>query len=131
MASPGEEGRGHMKSPMRSSAIGALLASTVLAALALVAGASANRPVRDVNPAPEDMISDQCASPILAHIEGSEIVTVFTDQDQNPVKLIGVFPGNTLTLTNLDTGRSITFLGSTSSFHARAEHDGSEVDMFV
>src|SRR5262245_32548007 len=105
-----------MKSPMRSPAIGAVVASTVLAALALVPAASANRPVRDINPAPEDMVSDQCASPILAHIQGSEIVTVFTDRDQNPVKLIAIFPGNTLTLTNLDTGRSITFLGSTSSF---------------
>ena len=35
-----------------------------------------------------------------------------------------MFPGNTLTLTNLDTGNSIT-LGATGSFQLRVEPDGS------
>ena len=77
------------------------------------------------------VITGQCAFPVLAHIDGSEISTIFFDKKHNPVKLIAVFPGNTVTLTNLATGNSITSLGSTSSFHARLEHDGSEIDMFV
>jgi hypothetical protein len=117
-----------MKHLLRSSAIGLLL----VAALVVAPGAGASKPVRTVNPAPDDtVIAGQCAFPVLAHIEGREIDTIFTDRADNPVKLIAVFPGNTLTLTNLDTDGSITFLGSTSSFHARAEHDGSEIDMAV
>jgi hypothetical protein len=109
---------------------GLLLLSTVLIALAVVPAATANTPFRVVNAAPEDQtITGQCAFPVLAHFEGSEINTTFFDKDGNPVKLLGVFPGNTLTLTNLDTGKSITFLGSTSSFHLRAEHDGSVIAM--
>ena len=34
------------------------------------------------------------------------------------------FPGNTLTLTNLDTGKSITVV-TTGSFHGQLEPDGS------
>jgi hypothetical protein len=106
------------------------LLSTVFIALAVVPAATANKPFRVVNPAPDDQtITGQCAFPVLAHIEGSEINTTFFDKDGNPVKLLGVFPGNTLTLTNLDTGKSIAFLGSTSSFHLRAEHDGSATAM--
>ena len=62
--------------------------------------------MREIIPAPDDMvITGQCAFPVLGHIEGSEIDTTFTDKAGNPVKLIGVFPGNSLTLTNLDTGK--------------------------
>lgn len=117
---------------MHSTAVGAVLAAAVLAALVVAPAASASKPDWHVDGAPADMVvPDQCAFPVLAHFEGTEIVTIFTDKDQNPVKLIAVFPGNKLTLTNLDTDRSVTFLGSSSSFHARAEHDGSEIDMFV
>jgi hypothetical protein len=62
--------------------------------------------------------------PVLGHIEGSEIDTTFADRAGNPVKLLGVFPGNTLTLTNLESGTSIT-LGATGSFQLRVEPDGS------
>jgi hypothetical protein len=103
---------------------GFLLLSTVLVALAVVPAATANKPTREIIPAPDDrVISDQCTFPVLGHIEGSEIDTTFTDKAGNPVKLLGVFPGNTLTLTNLDTGKSIT-LGATGSFH-RVKPDGS------
>jgi hypothetical protein len=108
---------------------GLLLLSTVLLVLAVAPAATAKKPMREIIPAPDDMVfTDQCAFPVLAHIEGSEIDTTFFDKANNPVKLLGVFPGNTLTLTNLDTGKSIT-LGATASFHARLEHDGSEIDM--
>jgi hypothetical protein len=111
-----------MKHLMRSSVIGALLA---LVALALVPAAAANKPTREIIPAPDDrVITDQCTFPVLGHIEGSEINTTFTDKAGNPVKLLGVFPGNTLTLTNLDTGKSIT-LGATGSFQLRVKPDGS------
>jgi hypothetical protein len=104
---------------------GLLLLSTLLIALAVVPAATANKPIREVNPAQEDVvITDQCAFPVLGHVEGSEIITTFTDRAGNPVKQIGVFPGNTLTFTNLDTGESITVV-ATGSFHVQAEPDGS------
>ncbi len=104
---------------------GLLLLSILLIPLAVAPGASANRPIREVIPAPEDfVIADQCGFPVLAHVEGSEIDTTFTDREGNPVKQIGVFPGNTLTFTNLDTGGSITLV-ATGPFHVRAERDGS------
>jgi hypothetical protein len=102
-----------------------LLLSTVLIALAAVPAATANKPARQIIPAPGDaLISDQCAFPVLGHIEGGEIDTTFFDKTGNPVKLLGVFPGQTLTVTNLDTDKSITVVNA-GSFHARAERDGS------
>jgi hypothetical protein len=104
---------------------GFLLLSTLAMTLAVVPAATANKPIREVIPAPDDMvIADQCAFPVLGHIEGKEIDTTFTDKDGNPVKLLGVFPGNTLTLTNLETDTSIT-LGATGSFQLRLKPDGS------
>ena len=89
---------------------GLLLLSTVLIALAVAPAATANRPTREVIPAPDDIvITDQCAFPVLGHIEGSEIDTTFTDRAGDPVKLIGVFPGNTLTLTNKSTDLNMRF----------------------
>jgi hypothetical protein len=104
---------------------GLLLCTTIFIALAVVPAATANRPIREVIEAPPDIvIADQCAFPVLGHIEGREIDTTFTDRAGNPRKLIGVFPGNTVTLTNLDTGTSVT-LPATGSFQLRAERDGS------
>jgi hypothetical protein len=105
---------------------GFLLSSALLAlALTLAPAAAANKPTREIIQAPDDrVITGQCTFPVLGHIEGSEIDTTFTDRAGNPVKLIGVFPGNTLTLTNLDTGKSIT-LGATGSFQLRVARDGS------
>jgi hypothetical protein len=104
---------------------GLLLLSTVLVGLAVVPAATANRPTREIIPAPDDrVITGQCTFDVLGHIEGTEIDTTFTDRAGNPVKLLGVFPGNTLTLTNLDTGTSIT-LGATGSFQLRVSLDGS------
>ena len=104
---------------------GILLFLTVLIGLAVVPAATANKPTREIIPAPNDrVITGQCTFPVLGHIEGNEIDTTFTDKAGNPVKLIGVFPGNTLTLTNLDTNKSIT-LGATGSFQLRANPDGS------
>ena len=104
---------------------GLLLLSTILAALAVAPVATADQPAREAVPAPDDLVfTDQCAFPVLGHIEGGEINTTFFDRAGNPVKLLGVFPGQTLTLTNLDTGKSITVVNA-GSFQARAERDGS------
>jgi len=104
---------------------GILLLSTVLIGLALVPVAMANKPEREPVPAPGDMvITDQCAFPVLGHIEGGEVDTTFFDKVGNPVKQIGRFPGQTLTVTNLESGDSMTVTDA-GSFQARAESDGS------
>jgi hypothetical protein len=104
---------------------GLLFLLIAVVVLAFAPSASANKPVREINPSQGDVvIRGQCAFPVLAHIEGQEIITTFTDSAGNPVKQIGIFPGNTLTLTNLDTGESLTVV-STGPFHLRVESDGS------
>ena len=104
---------------------GLLLLSTLLVALAIVPAAAADKPIRELNPSQDDVvIADQCAFPVFAHIDGGEIVTNFTDKAGNLVKQIVVFPANTQTLTNLDSGKSIT-VSATGSFQGRAHADGS------
>ena len=104
---------------------GLLLLSSVLVALAVAPAANADKPMREINPSQDDVVvTDQCAFPVLAHIDGGEIVTNFTDKAGNVVKQIVVFPANTETLTNLETGTSIT-LPATGSFQGRAYPDGS------
>jgi hypothetical protein len=104
---------------------GLLALSTVLIALAVAPLATAIKPTREVNPVQDDMvIAGQCDFPVLAHIDGGEIVTNFTDKAGNLVKQIVVFPANTVTLTNLDSGKSITLV-ATGSFQGRAHPDGS------
>jgi hypothetical protein len=108
---------------------GLFLCTTVLIALAVVPAATANKPVREIIPAPDDqVITGQCAFPVLAHIEGIEIDTTFTDRTGEPIKLLGHFPGNTMTLTNVDTGTSMT-VGATAAFHLRVENDGTAIAM--
>ncbi len=104
---------------------GLLFLSAVVIALAVVPAATANKPTREIVPGQDDRpITGQCTFAVLGHIEGHEIHLTFTDKAGDPVKLLGLFPGNTVTLTNLDTGKSIT-LGATGSFQLRAEPDGS------
>ena len=108
---------------------GILLLSTVLIALAVVPAAIANKPpwvpYRDIIQTHEDHpIPGQCAFPVLFHVEGPEIQTTFFDKAGNPIRLLGVFPGETITLTNLDTGKSLT-VGGAGSFQLRVEPDGS------
>src|SRR6185503_5222575 len=103
--------------PMRR---GLPLLSILVTALAVAPAATADKPIREVVPAPDDtVIDDQCSFPVLGHIEGNEIVTTFTDRFGNPIRLLAVFPGNMLTLTNLDTDESIT-VGAAGSFQLRA-----------
>jgi hypothetical protein len=102
-----------------------LFASTVLFALSTTSPASATKPIREVHPGqPDIVITGQCAFPVLAHIEGREIVTTFLDAGGAPVKQIVAFPGNKITLTNGESGTSIVIMGTGSS-QLRAEPDGS------
>jgi hypothetical protein len=97
---------------------------TVLLALAVTPPASASKPVREVHGQDDTVITGQCAFTVLGHVEGVEIITLFTDRAGNPVKQIVTFPGNTLTFTNLASGTSITVMGTGSS-QLRAGADGS------
>ena len=114
---------------------GVLLLST-FAFLALVlppltTANNANKPDRRITLDQGDgTIEGQCAFPVFVHIDGREIDTNFTVSDRTVFKLLGIFPGNSWTLTNLDTGKSIT-VGNTSSFHQRIEPDGSFSVMVV
>lgn len=102
-----------------------LFLSTVLLAVTVAHPAFATKPVREVNPGQDDaVITDQCAFPVLGHVDGIEIITTFTDSAGNPVKQIVTFPGNTLTFTNLDSGTSVTVV-ATGSSQLRAEPGGS------
>jgi hypothetical protein len=104
---------------------GVLFLSTVLICLALAPAASAKKPTREINPSQDDVvITDQCAFPVVGHIDGVEIIRTWTDDAGNPVKQIVTFPGNRLTFTNLDTGASVTVVGTGSS-QLRALRDGS------
>ena len=101
-----------------------VIGSITLVALTLMPSASASRPIREVHTQGDALINRQCSFPVLGHIDGKEIVTTFTDRDGNPVKQIVVFPGNRLTLTNVDSDTSITDMGTGSS-QLRARSDGS------
>ena len=103
---------------------GLLLLTTAVVSLAVAAAATATPPVHEVGTQPDLTITDQCAFPVLGHIEGNERVTTFFDTEGNPAKRITVFPGNTVTLTNLDTGKSVTLV-STGPSLAKVEPDGS------
>jgi FtsP/CotA-like multicopper oxidase with cupredoxin domain len=101
-----------------------LVGSTILCAMLSMPHASATRPSREVHTQDDGVILDQCAFPVLAHIDGVEVITTFTDRAGDPVKQIVTFPGNTITLTNLDSGGSITVMGTGSS-QLRLQGDGS------
>jgi hypothetical protein len=99
--------------------------STVLFALSIMPSAFASKPIREVHASQDDgLITGQCAFPVLGHIEGPEIITTFIDKAGDPVKQIVTFPGNTVTFTNMDSGTSVTVMGTGSS-QLRAEPDGS------
>lgn len=99
--------------------------STVLLVLAIAPSASATKPIREFVPGQGDfVIAGQCAFSVLGQIAGPEIITTFTDASGNPVKQIIAFPGNKITLTNMQSGASITIMGTGSS-QLRVRPDGS------
>lgn len=102
-----------------------LLAALLVVSFALAPAAGASKPEREVVPAPDAMVfTGQCDFDVLGQIEGGEIDTTFFDTTGDPVKKIGVFPGQTLTLTNLATEETITVVNAGST-QARAKRDGS------
>jgi hypothetical protein len=107
---------------------GLLLLSTFALAVALAPLAVANngnKPDRHVNlDQGEGTAVGECAFPVFVHIAGTEITTTFSIQDRTVQKLLGVFPGTSWTLTNVDSGTSIT-VGSSSSFHQLTQPDGT------
>ena len=107
---------------------GLLLLSTLLVVLAVASAAGANKPTREIIPGQADVVftADQCGFEVLGHIEGGEIITIFTDKAGTFVKQIVVFPGNKATLTNFVTGKSIT-IPVTGSASVRVKPDGSMV----
>ena len=102
-----------------------LLTTNLAVVLAPLATANnGNKPDRHVNLDQGDATIGSCLFPVFVHIEGREINTTFSLQQRTVIKLLGTFPANTWTLTNTESGTSMT-VGSTSSFHARIEPDGT------
>jgi hypothetical protein len=101
-----------------------LFLSTVLVALAMTAPASAAKPIRESGPQGDAVIEDQCAFPVLGHIDGVEVIKTWFDDAGNPIKQIVTFPGNRIMFTNLDSGTSVTVM-ATGSSQLRAASDGS------
>ena len=98
--------------------------STVLLTLAIAPTAFAAPPTRDIQPSQDDVvITDQCVFPVLAHIDGSETIKVFTDTAGVPVKQIQTFPGNRLTFTNTTSGTSLSLM-ATGATIVRAQSEG-------
>jgi hypothetical protein len=50
-----------------------------------------------------------CDFPLEIRERGKEVVHEFFDKEGNPTKIIFTFPGFKVTMTNLDTGESLTF----------------------
>jgi hypothetical protein len=102
-----------------------LFLTTILFALAAATSASASTPVRETHLSQDDVvITGECAFPVLAHVDGGETITTFVDADGDPVKQITTFPGNTMTLTNLDAGTSVTLI-ATGATQVRAVTEDS------
>jgi hypothetical protein len=101
-----------------------LMLAVVIAVLGVTSPASATKPIRETNEQGDFVIRNQCAFPVLGHIDGIEIITTFLDRAGDPVKQIVTFPGNRITLTNLRSGGSIDVMGTGSS-QVRARADGS------
>lgn len=107
---------------------GLLLLVTIALGVALAPLATANngnKPDREITLDQGDgTITGSCPFPVFVHIEGREIDTTFSVQNRKVIKLLGIFPGNTWTMTNTVSGTTMT-VGNTSSFHQRTEPDGS------
>jgi hypothetical protein len=103
---------------------GSLLGAVTAAALALTPAATASSPQRVPESQDDLTIVGQCAFPVLGHIDGTEFIATFFDKTNNAIKQIRIFPANTGTLTNLETGKSITLV-ATGPSQARIERDGT------
>jgi hypothetical protein len=71
-------------------------------------------------------ITDECAFPVIVHVEGDVRDTVFIDQAGNEIRELVVFPNFRVTFTNPETGKSIT-TPSPAVSHVTINPDGSAV----
>jgi hypothetical protein len=104
------------------------LGLTSVLALAFAAGARAvppeHFPVAHVDET--FTIEDECDFPVVFHVEGDLRETLFFDRQGNVTRVLTVFPNFRVTLTNLETGKSIT-TPSPSVEHLTINPDGSAV----
>jgi hypothetical protein len=108
---------------------GLLVLATVAAVLTLASAAAANPPNRDVGSQQDVTIVGQCVFPVLGHIEGSEIITTFSDNAGNYPSPVTGEPGiwyssGRLALT-FDTEGNITSVTSTGKLVNLCDQLGS------
>jgi hypothetical protein len=105
-----------------------LVGLTSVTALALAAVARAvppeHFPVEHVDAT--FTIEEECAFPVVVHIEGDIRRTLFFDRQGNEIRELEVFPNFRVTFTNPETGKSIT-TPSPSVEHLTINPDGSAV----
>jgi hypothetical protein len=103
-----------------------LILSVVLVALAVAPIATADKPTRETITAPDDVVvTDQCAFPVLMHIEGEGVITTFTDREGNFVAQNFHFPDNKTVFTNLDDPDKSVTVSTTGPAFFRLDPDGS------
>ena len=102
-------GDGH--EPRRISPLRAILIVPLAFAAILVAAPAglANMPTREELPPAGDFTDVGCGFPMFVDFEEAQsaVVTSFFDENGNLVREIAVFPGDTVTITNLETGESM------------------------
>jgi hypothetical protein len=72
------------------------------------------------------IIEDECAFPVVLRVEGELQQTLFFDRQGNVTRVLTVYPNFRVTLTNLETGRSITSPAPAVE-HLNINPDGSAV----
>jgi hypothetical protein len=110
----------------RGSSLGRkILILSVVLVMVSAPAANANPPTREEITGPDDtVVTNQCAFPVLMHIEGTGFITTFTDREGNLVMQHFHFPNNKTVLTNLDGGNSVT-VSTTGPALFRVNSDGS------
>jgi hypothetical protein len=72
------------------------------------------------------IIEDECEFPVVLRVEGDLQQTLFFDRHGNVTRVLTVFPNYRVTLTNLETGKSITSPAPAVE-HLNINPDGSAV----
>jgi len=99
--------------------------AVTLAALVMAPTAAADKPTRVVYPSPADfVIDDECTFPVLVHTPpGTEVYTFFDQKHGSIFKIFGA-GGGKQTLTNMNTGASVT-VTEAGSLNITNRSDGS------
>jgi hypothetical protein len=102
-----------------------ILAFVLVTLLEGTRAAKADPPTREEVAGPVDqVVTSQCAFPVLMHIEGAGFITTFTDGEGNFVLQHFHFPNNKTVFTNLDSGESVT-VSTSGPATFRVDPDGS------